>query len=170
MAKVSSKCLPSDAAAPLGAEAMTCMHPVSPPPWDPPSPSKPAWTQTARKAGLCGVTPLLGIGVLGDASTHWPGTQLWNVLGVKSNSFHAPGCVQGFPSPVSQTARQAVVCHSRAAGSERRTRLAGEVCLSGLLACREIPTSSLGFGGIRCFLAEPRAGADSGPSESPGGT
>lgn len=36
MAKVSSKCLPSDAAAPLGAEAMTCMHPVSPPTATPP--------------------------------------------------------------------------------------------------------------------------------------
>lgn len=68
MAKVSSKCLPSDAAAPLGAEAMTCMHPVSPPTATPPPRSKPAWTQTARKAGPCGVTPLLGIGVLGDAS------------------------------------------------------------------------------------------------------
>lgn len=39
------------------------------------------------------------------------------------------GCVWGFPGPASQTARRAVVCHSGTAGSERRTRLAGEVCL-----------------------------------------
>ena len=40
------------------------------------------------------------------------------------------GRVWGFPGPASQTARRAVVCHSGTAGSERRTRLAGEVCLS----------------------------------------
>lgn len=58
--------------------------------------------------------------------THRPGTKPMR----PRQLLCAWGRVWGFPDPASQTARQAVVCQSRAAGSERRTRLAGEVCLS----------------------------------------
>lgn len=60
--------------------------------------------------------------------THWLGTKPEMSYGAKAAPARVGMCV-GFPSPASQTARQAVVCHSRAAGSERRTRLAREVCL-----------------------------------------
>lgn len=115
---------------PRGAQAVTCMHPASPP-WPPPS--EPPFTQTADQGLLYEVIPLLGIRVRGEARDPpaWDKALEHPLRQKQAPPPHARGCVQGFPSPVSQTARQAVVCHSRAAGSERRTRLAGEVCLSG---------------------------------------